>query len=136
MPTAQARSALPNVAINMHMQSGVSLGSPSLQDFQVATLAKESAPAYSPKEDSIRRRVKFNDLLREVHQITPYSEIYGIHPREFVFDRFSFMLPASGCIDVGAAWKRWHGVEEEEEVSEGDSDEDLLEGDWEHEYTM
>jgi len=116
------------------MQSGVSLGSPSLQEFQVATPAKESAPAFSPKEDSIRRCVKFNDLLCEVHQITPYSEIYGIHPREFVFDRFYFMLPATGCIDVDAAWKRRNGVEEE--VSEGDSDEDLLAGDWEHEYTL
>jgi hypothetical protein len=72
----------------------------------------------------------------EVHQIAPYSEIYGIHPREFVYDKFYFMLPADGVTDVGAAWKRRNCIEEEEEDSEGDSDEDLLAEGWEYEYTM
>ena len=30
----------------------------------------------------------------EVHEIPPYSEIYGMHPREFVFGKNSEVLPA------------------------------------------
>lgn len=88
-----------------------------------------------PQADCVRRCVKFNDSMCEVHQIMPYSEIYGIHPREFVFDKFYFMLPADGVTDVGVAWKRRNCIEEEED-SEGDSDEDLLADEWEYEYTM
>jgi hypothetical protein len=87
------------------------------------------------QEVSTRRCVKFDDSMCEVYEITPYSEIYGIHPRDFVFDKFYFMLPADGVTDVGAAWKRRNFIDEEDD-SEGASDEDLLADDWEYEYTM
>jgi len=32
------------------------------------------------------RRVRFDSLLTTIHEITPYSEVYGIHPRKFHFD--------------------------------------------------
>eukprot|EP00927_Polykrikos_kofoidii_P063490 TRINITY_DN58320_c0_g1_i1.p1 TRINITY_DN58320_c0_g1~~TRINITY_DN58320_c0_g1_i1.p1 ORF type:complete len:131 (-),score=36.04 TRINITY_DN58320_c0_g1_i1:54-404(-) len=28
------------------------------------------------------------------HEIAPYAEIYGVHPRDFVFDRDFYMVPA------------------------------------------
>jgi len=42
------------------------------------------------------RRVAFDFDANTIHEITPYSEIYGLHPREFVFDRHFFMVPSSG----------------------------------------
>jgi len=41
-----------------------------------------------------RRSVSFNLSLNCVHEVIPYMEIYGRHPREFVFGRHSEMLPA------------------------------------------
>jgi hypothetical protein len=92
-----------------------------------------------PKKDVLEEPqgkacVKFHDPISKIYEITPCSEIYGMHPREFVFDKFYFMLPADGVTDIGAAWKRRNFIEEED--SDGDSDEDLLADDWEHEYTM
>jgi len=40
------------------------------------------------------RRVSFDFEATEVHKIIPYSEIYGLHPREFVFDRNFYVIPA------------------------------------------
>jgi hypothetical protein len=81
-----------------------------------------------------RRSVRFHVPICEIHEVTPYSEVYGIHPREFVFDRFYFMQPADGATDMGAAWKRRNCMDEYD--SDGDSDEDLLGDDWDYEYTM
>jgi len=39
-------------------------------------------------------RVRFDLRLNSVHEVTPYMEIYGRHPREFVFGRCDEMLPA------------------------------------------
>mmetsp|Transcript_22474 Transcript_22474/g.64615 ORF Transcript_22474/g.64615 Transcript_22474/m.64615 type:complete len:439 (-) Transcript_22474:99-1415(-) len=41
-----------------------------------------------------RRGVRFNLRSSTVHEIPAYAEIYGRHPREFVFGRHSDMLPA------------------------------------------
>jgi len=43
------------------------------------------------------RRVRFAEPdVQVVHEIVPYSEIYGLHPREFVFGRNFFMIPSGG----------------------------------------
>lgn len=44
-----------------------------------------------------KRRVHFakNDLAI-VHECTPYAEIYGLHPREFVFGRNFSLIPSGG----------------------------------------
>jgi len=58
-----------------------------------------SSPSRSPPGASSakgRRRVRFNLAARTIHKITPYGEIYGLHPREFVFDRNFHMVPADG----------------------------------------
>lgn len=39
--------------------------------------------------------VCFDFASTTVHEITPYEEVYGLHPREFVFDRHFHMLPSS-----------------------------------------
>lgn len=42
-----------------------------------------------------RRRVRFDFHAVTVHEIPPYGDIYGAHPRTFVFDRYSRRLPAA-----------------------------------------
>jgi len=55
----------------------------------------------APEQPRIRRgrtwplRVGF-DLEVSVHSITPYAEIYGMHPRFFDFDKGFSMVPAQG----------------------------------------
>lgn len=39
------------------------------------------------------RRVHFDDSATVVHEVEPYAEIYGLHPRLFDFDRNSDMIP-------------------------------------------
>lgn len=38
-------------------------------------------------------RVRFDLGACTVHEVTPYEETYGVHPREFVFDRHFCMIP-------------------------------------------
>jgi len=61
--------------------------------------------------------VRFNLNDSSVHYVTPYSEIYGRHPREFVFDRHARLVPAKGPF-------RFVGLYEtnEEEEEQGSSD--------------
>lgn len=40
------------------------------------------------------KSVRFDLWLNSVHEVTPYMEIYGRHPREFVFGPCDEMLPA------------------------------------------
>lgn len=41
-----------------------------------------------------KRRVSFDIGAPSIHEVVPYSEIYGLHPRHFVFDRHSNLVPA------------------------------------------
>lgn len=38
-------------------------------------------------------KVSFDMEACTKHEITPYSELYGLHPREFVFDHSFHMVP-------------------------------------------
>ena len=52
------------------------------------------------------RHVAFDLERTEVHEVTPYNEIYGLHPREFVFGRNCDVVPSGdtyGFIDFLAA---------------------------------
>lgn len=76
-----------------------------------------------------QRSVRFDLEATTVHEITPYAEIYGLHPREFVFDRHFFMVPAVGFVSLrgAAAAAAATGSEEDEEgesEEEEESDED------------
>jgi len=44
-------------------------------------------------QTSTGKRTRFNLDAIVVCNVTPYSEIYGLHPREFVFDKHFHMLP-------------------------------------------
>eukprot|EP00927_Polykrikos_kofoidii_P023375 TRINITY_DN21568_c0_g1_i1.p1 TRINITY_DN21568_c0_g1~~TRINITY_DN21568_c0_g1_i1.p1 ORF type:complete len:216 (+),score=25.70 TRINITY_DN21568_c0_g1_i1:63-710(+) len=39
-----------------------------------------------------QKRVCIDLSAQTVHEITPYAEVYGIHPREFAFERSGFMV--------------------------------------------
>lgn len=73
---------------------------------KAAAIEPEPRPAdemaLSSKEDHQfperrqQRRVRFDLMSTQVHEIVPYCETYGLHPREFVFDKSYGMVPARG----------------------------------------
>lgn len=90
-------------------------------------LDTNSSPAVVPES----LRVRFDLGASTVHEVTPYSEIYGLHPREFVFGRGFYMMPAAGpygFTDIGAAAAQQAGIREEEDEEE-DTDDDS-DNDW------
>lgn len=76
-------------------------------------------------EKHSRRRVQFNEDSCMVYEITPYAEIYGLHPREFVFGKDYCILPASKFARVM-----------DEEDSDSDEDEEFDASEWEEEYLI
>mmetsp|Transcript_72549 Transcript_72549/g.132605 ORF Transcript_72549/g.132605 Transcript_72549/m.132605 type:complete len:250 (-) Transcript_72549:31-780(-) len=60
----------------------------------------------SAREDNVNeatpappaRRVRFDLAGSTTHEVTPYSEVYGMHPRDFNFGRI-FPAPAAGLCD-------------------------------------
>jgi len=76
-----------------------------------------------------------DSALPVVHEITPYADLFGMHPREFVFDRFYNMVPAIGFADVATAWKRWREVSDEED-SDSDGEDTIWANEWDLEYSM
>lgn len=73
-------------------------------------------------------RVHFHEDVM-VHAITPYAEIYGMHPRLFDFDKGFALVPAKGFRHALAA--RGHAVLDEENESEESSDSDDDDEEWE-----
>jgi len=52
-----------------------------------------------------RKSVQFDFAATIIHEVPPYAEIYGAHPRTFVFDMHSQMIPAArgGYVSVASA---------------------------------
>jgi hypothetical protein len=46
-----------------------------------------------PISKTRNRRVRFNSELNEALSVTPYSQVYGVHPRFFYFDREGEKMP-------------------------------------------
>uniref|UniRef100_A0A7S4SBH1 Uncharacterized protein n=1 Tax=Alexandrium monilatum TaxID=311494 RepID=A0A7S4SBH1_9DINO len=68
-----------------------------------------------------QRRVRFNLDAITRHEVVPYSEIYGLHPSEFVFDRDFYLVPSNcrfGFVGMPT------GVSEEESGSESEEEEE------------
>lgn len=66
-----------------------------------------------------KRSIWFNLGSNSVHEVTPYSEVYGRHPREFVFGRNAEMLPAGDRFGfVGLQDPEDDGAESEEDWPE------------------
>lgn len=72
---------------------------------------------------SRRCRVSFDLGANTIHEIPPYGEIYGSHPRTFVFDRHAHKVPASpsGYVSLQAVIG---DDEEDEDLGEASSDEE------------
>lgn len=66
-------------------------------------------------------RVKFDLKANTVHAVTPYAEIYGRHPRRFVFDKDSTMIPSAhgGFVSLRSLTS---SDDKEEETDEEESD--------------
>lgn len=81
------------------------------------------------------RRVCFDLEANTIHEVTPYEELYGLHPREFVFGRNFCMIPAGGdygFVDFLTAHRRSLRAEDGHDDSESDEDfdSDSDEEDW------
>jgi hypothetical protein len=81
------------------------------------------------------RRVCFDLEANIVHEVQPYEEVYGLHPREFVFGRNFCMIPAGGdygFVDFLTAERRLLRAEAGHDDSESDEelDSDSDEEDW------
>lgn len=96
--------------------------------WSLATAALPVATASPPPAVQEGRRVKFDLDANSVHEITPYSEIYGVHPRDFVFGRGFCMIPALHFmpIDVLAASNACAVKSDKEDTSSEDSDDDTF----------
>lgn len=46
----------------------------------------------APKPTEGQKRVRFDLERITVHAVRPYSETYGLHPREFVFEKGGFVV--------------------------------------------
>jgi hypothetical protein len=86
-------------------------------------------------EKHSRKHVNFNLDSCSVYEITPYAEIYGLHPREFVFGKDYCILPASKFADIGTALRRSMCVMDEED-RDSDEDEEFDASEWDEEYLV
>eukprot|EP00927_Polykrikos_kofoidii_P057928 TRINITY_DN52172_c0_g1_i1.p1 TRINITY_DN52172_c0_g1~~TRINITY_DN52172_c0_g1_i1.p1 ORF type:complete len:326 (+),score=68.31 TRINITY_DN52172_c0_g1_i1:148-1125(+) len=118
-------------------------GSASL-DFSVSALSSDRDVFASRNSEGDlskqRRQVTFDVSAATVHEITPYQEVYGLHPREFVFGRNFCIMPAAGLygfVDVAAAAAQANGLlsNGDEELSSDDTDSDS-DFDWDDSETV
>lgn len=67
------------------------------------------------------RRVRFDESLNTEHEVTPYAEVYGRHPRRFVFDKDMRMIAAApgGFVSQDA----YASLRDDEEGSDGAGEE-------------
>jgi len=67
-----------------------------------STSPEEASEASAPPRPKLRRgrtwplTVDFDNDANSIHHITPYAEVYGMHPRLFDFDKDFSMVPAQG----------------------------------------
>jgi len=80
------------------------------------------------------RCVRFSEEPHEVIEVTPYREIYGMHPHHFVFDKSYYMVPAGGpygFVDLRAAAEVEKSLDVEDVTSSESDGEDSDDGEWE-----
>lgn len=75
-----------------------------------------------PTQGEPLRRVTFNLDVNTSHEITPYSEVYGMHPREFNFDKFMVKAMTS-CFTQRKG--SFDGFDRGDSDDEDESDEEL-----------
>mmetsp|Transcript_69337 Transcript_69337/g.123507 ORF Transcript_69337/g.123507 Transcript_69337/m.123507 type:complete len:198 (-) Transcript_69337:77-670(-) len=89
-----------------------------------ATAAPTSVAATAPL--ARHKSVRFELDLSTLHEITPYAEIYGLHPREFNFDRSYHMVPAF-AFNPQACFAE---ADSEDCAEDSDDDDDQDDDDW------
>jgi hypothetical protein len=78
----------------------------------------------SGEKRSTYSRVRFDLDAITIHEVVPYSEVYGLHPREFVFEKNFYMTPSGGTFGFASL----HESAQDDDASESDdSDSDI---DW------
>mmetsp|Transcript_65628 Transcript_65628/g.182551 ORF Transcript_65628/g.182551 Transcript_65628/m.182551 type:complete len:359 (-) Transcript_65628:253-1329(-) len=87
----------------------------------------ERASSTSGEASHPQKRVSFapEASLRIVYEITPYAEIYGMHPRLFDFGKRFWMLPATGFPVIGGGATTFGAaprLSDSQDVSESDSE--------------
>jgi len=90
----------------------------SLPLINLSLIAAPSVSQTDISTSGARRVVHIEPAAPIVHEIPPYAEIYGVHPRDFVFDRHYFMVPASASNPMADAYE----TEERDEQEDSDSD--------------
>lgn len=94
-----------------------------LQDSAGVARVPRVASEQNGCDESVRvRRVGF-DLAVVVHEIQPYAEIYGLHPREFVFGRGFYMIPATHSVFCPEPAALHTADDEDDEAEESDEEE-------------
>jgi len=83
----------------------------------VSEIDDDSDPVCTAICDTSRKSVRFDLAATSLHEIQPYAEIYGAHPRSFVFDWDSTMIPAARGGFNSAAYVR--DAPEEKPAEEG-----------------
>lgn len=82
------------------------------------------------------RHVRFNPDPPTVHEIIPYSDIYGIHPRDFVFGRGFHMIPAYQSIPVDVLHSQATGYNEDSAEESDSSEDDFASEDGNNEWVV
>lgn len=80
------------------------------------------------------RRVHFDEEAHEVFEVTPYREIYGMHPRLFDFDKDYSLVPAKGSPTPSEILARAADLEEDDEYESADEWGDAAE--WDEVWTL
>mmetsp|Transcript_30132 Transcript_30132/g.56361 ORF Transcript_30132/g.56361 Transcript_30132/m.56361 type:complete len:137 (+) Transcript_30132:3-413(+) len=73
---------------------------------------------------SQHRCVRFDLSATTVHEVIPFSEIYGGHPRDFVFDRDSRKIPAvfGGFLSLQSWMEMQFSLEKDDQAEKSDTD--------------
>jgi len=69
-----------------------------------------------------RKGVRFDDAAITVHEIAPYAEIYGLHPRDFFFDKRYFLVPANGNEMVAGFRRESRDEDHDSDLEDSDSE--------------
>mmetsp|Transcript_16822 Transcript_16822/g.37978 ORF Transcript_16822/g.37978 Transcript_16822/m.37978 type:complete len:241 (-) Transcript_16822:134-856(-) len=98
---------------------------PELETAPAPVEALVSVPlAGEPLPQTPRRRsVRFDLEAATTHEVVPYAEVYGVHPREFVFGRRFYMIPATCSNRPGAGVA---ASSEDSDSSDNDSEEEWV----------
>lgn len=85
----------------------------------------DASPQHSaPRPVEGQKRVRFDLDKNTYHTVRPYAEVYGFHPREFVFERGGYIVtPICKPLDV-------HEAVDTEDTGSIDQDMDALDEGW------